>query len=337
MTKTGTKARLTASMKVLLFCTALVLIGTLSVFAGINPLSSLQSGRKVTIYTTLGPVTIETDKILVAEILEEAGIVLEGEMSFPAPNEELKLSFIILTSAPGVTIYVDGQELEVFSWAETVADLLLEQDIQVEGDIVSLPLDEKIRAGLEITIIRVTREYEDIEESVTARITYRNDATLPAGTERVQTQAKDGKKKITYENIYHDGVKVARTRVGEEVVVQPVTGVILRGTKTASRSSVGNPTVVEGIASFYGDPFHGRFTASGVRFDKYAMTAAHRTLPFGTRVRVTYLLTGKSVVVEINDRGPHIAGRIIDLSEGAARAIGLYSAGLGKVRIEILN
>jgi rare lipoprotein A (peptidoglycan hydrolase) len=307
------------------------------VFAGINPLSSLHNSRLVTIYTPQGPVTIRTDQFLVGQILEEAGIDLEGLMVFPAPDEELLSSSIILISAPGVTIHVDGQELEVFSWAETVAELLLEQDIQVEGDIVSLPLDARIWAGLEITIIRVTREYEYLEESVAARVTYRNDATLAVGTERVQTPARDGQKKITYENIFHDWVKVARNRVGEEVIVQPVTGVILRGIKTVSRSTLGNSKVMEGIASFYGDPFHGRLTASGVRFNKHAMTAAHLTLPFGTRVRVTYLVTGKSVVVEINDRGPHIQGRIIDLSEAAAKAIGMHSAGLGRVRVEILN
>ena len=92
-----------------------------------------------------------------------------------------------------------------------------------------------------------------------------------------------------------------------------------------------------GIASWYGQKFHGRKTASGQVYDMYAKTAAHRTLPFGSVVRVTDLKTGKSTVVVINDRGPFVEGRIIDLSFGAAQEIGLDKAGLAKVKIEVLR
>jgi rare lipoprotein A len=78
-----------------------------------------------------------------------------------------------------------------------------------------------------------------------------------------------------------------------------------------------------GVASYYGPGFHGRRTASGERFNAGAMTAAHRSLPFGTRVRVTNERSGRSVVVRINDRGPFGHGRIIDLSSGSARALGM--------------
>jgi rare lipoprotein A len=88
-----------------------------------------------------------------------------------------------------------------------------------------------------------------------------------------------------------------------------------------------------GIASWYGKKFHGRRTASGERYDMHAMTAAHRTLPFGTRVEVTDLETGRSVRVRINDRGPFVQGRIIDLSYAAARKLGMVERGLARVRI----
>ena len=78
-----------------------------------------------------------------------------------------------------------------------------------------------------------------------------------------------------------------------------------------------------GMASWYGPGFHGRRTASGERFNTNALTAAHRTLPFGTRVRVVNRRTGRSVVVRINDRGPFAHGRVIDLSRAAAQTIGL--------------
>ena len=88
-----------------------------------------------------------------------------------------------------------------------------------------------------------------------------------------------------------------------------------------------------GMASYYGMELHGRRTASGQIFNAHGISAAHRSLPFGTQVRVTSLSTGRSVVVRINDRGPFVKGRIIDLSAGAARAIGLS---LGHVRLECL-
>lgn len=95
------------------------------------------------------------------------------------------------------------------------------------------------------------------------------------------------------------------------------------------------PEVMQGEASYYANSLHGNKTASGEPYDKGALTAAHRSLPFGTKVKVTYLKTGKSVVVVINDRGPHVKNRIIDLSEAAANEIGLIEDGHGKVGLEI--
>ena len=89
-----------------------------------------------------------------------------------------------------------------------------------------------------------------------------------------------------------------------------------------------------GMASFYGNE-SGSKTASGQRFNQNAMTAAHKTLPFGTTLRVTH--GGQSVVVTINDRGPFIKGRVLDLSTGAARAIGLTSRGVGRVTAEVVS
>ena len=91
-----------------------------------------------------------------------------------------------------------------------------------------------------------------------------------------------------------------------------------------------------GTASWYGPNFHGQKTASGELFNKEALTAAHPVLPIGTRVRVTKLDTNESVDVEINDRGPFVNGRIIDLSLGAARALNMLKDGTAKVRLEVL-
>jgi peptidoglycan lytic transglycosylase len=92
-----------------------------------------------------------------------------------------------------------------------------------------------------------------------------------------------------------------------------------------------------GTASWYGRIFHGKPTASGERFDMYQFTAAHRRLPLGTLVRVTNLQNGDSIIVRINDRGPSFKSRIIDLSYGAARMIGLSGAGIEQVQLDVVQ
>ena len=98
----------------------------------------------------------------------------------------------------------------------------------------------------------------------------------------------------------------------------------------------GGSLAEEGLASWYGGKFQGRRTASGEIFDTRQLTAAHKSLPFGTRVLVTNLENGQSVTVRINDRGPFVAGRVIDLSLAAAAAIGLAGKGVTAVRLEVL-
>ena len=93
----------------------------------------------------------------------------------------------------------------------------------------------------------------------------------------------------------------------------------------------------EGVASYYADSLQGNLTASEEPYDKDALTAAHRTLPFGTKVKVSNLDNGKSVVVIINDRGPHSQNRLIDVSGVAARQLGLIDSGIAKVKIEVLE
>jgi rare lipoprotein A len=94
---------------------------------------------------------------------------------------------------------------------------------------------------------------------------------------------------------------------------------------------------IQGEASWYGPGFDGNYTANGEIFNQYALTAAHRYLPFGTRVRVTNLDNGRSVVVRINDRGPFVGDRVLDLSRGAAQILGTVSTGVSSVRMDVLQ
>ncbi len=106
---------------------------------------------------------------------------------------------------------------------------------------------------------------------------------------------------------------------------------------SAAPSSDSYEMTSEGVASYYAEEFNGRMTSNGERYDMNKMTAAHRTLPFNTLVRVTNVATGKSVIVRINDRGPFKDDRIIDLSLAAAKALELIGSGTANVRLDVVQ
>lgn len=113
-----------------------------------------------------------------------------------------------------------------------------------------------------------------------------------------------------------------------------------RFTTRATPSTANPPSTthqLEGMASYYSDEFNGRRTSSGETYDMHDFTAAHRTLPFNTKIRVLNLENGRSVVVRVNDRGPFKDDRVLDLSLGAAKELGLIENGTARVRIEILD
>jgi len=104
-----------------------------------------------------------------------------------------------------------------------------------------------------------------------------------------------------------------------------------------SEPVAGASTAMEGVASFYGKEHHGKKTANGETFDMNKLTAAHRALPFGAKVKVTNLTNNRSVIVRINDRGPFIAGRMIDLSQAAAERLDMIEAGVVRVKVQVLE
>jgi rare lipoprotein A len=112
---------------------------------------------------------------------------------------------------------------------------------------------------------------------------------------------------------------------------------VAMSTAVALPQAQAQDTLLTGVASWYGPGFHGRTTANGERYNMNELTAAHKSLKFGTKVRVTNGKNGKSVVVRINDRGPYVASRIIDLSKGAAQAIDMIGPGTASVTVEIIS
>jgi len=115
-----------------------------------------------------------------------------------------------------------------------------------------------------------------------------------------------------------------------------ISGTALPSLASDGISSKGGPSVYYGKASWYGERFHGRRTASGEIFNMYGLTAAHKTLPFDTMVRVTNLMNHRQVIVRINDRGPYVKNRDLDLSYAAAREIDMLRTGVIPVRLEVI-
>lgn len=130
-----------------------------------------------------------------------------------------------------------------------------------------------------------------------------------------------------------DQLPAVRSSRGVGFALLVVASFLLAGCRTPRSLGAEVGDLGEGLASYYGAGLQGRPTASGERFDKAQLTAAHRTLPFGACVRVLSVSTGRSVNVRINDRGPFAGNRIIDVSEAAARELGLIAAGVGRVKL----
>ncbi len=105
----------------------------------------------------------------------------------------------------------------------------------------------------------------------------------------------------------------------------------------STKSKGYHPKVIYGVSSFYGEDFHGKLTANGEVYDMYGLTAAHKTLPLNTVVRVTNTANNKSLILRINDRGPFVKGRILDCSYGAALKLGFITHGTTKVKIEVIE
>ncbi|KWV59850.1 hypothetical protein AS156_02505 [Bradyrhizobium macuxiense] len=164
-------------------------------------------------------------------------------------------------------------------------------------------------------MLNVKKAAGQIAQSRTALVVVA--ATLLVGGSVTEASAKSRYHHHRYHHHHHARAETSSWRNANASIAQPTGG-----------------HSFSGMASFYGNESGSR-TASGQRFNQNAMTAAHRSLPFGTRLRVSH--GGRSVIVTINDRGPFVRGRVLDLSTGAARAIGLTGAGVGRVTAEVVS
>lgn len=301
-----------------------------------RPLELTVDGETRTVWTTARTVGDALQQLQ----LDESDAKLSATRSSGIAREGLELTF---TTAKDVTFTNAGKKSEV-RVAGTVADLLADQGVKADGDdIVKPALDAELEDGMKVKYVEVETK-ERTEKIVVKHDTERvKTKSMVKGETKVATEGVNGKAVETYEDVYRNGKLHSSKLVDTEVTKKPVTEVIKVGTKvvkTSSSSDSGSDSNLSPAsgssckASYY---WQGQMTANGERFNPSSMTAAHKTFKFGTKVKVTNPKNGKTVVVRINDRGPYIAGRCLDLSKAAMQAIGGTSAGVITVKYEVVS
>jgi uncharacterized protein YabE (DUF348 family) len=218
---------------------------------------------------------------------------------------------IVYEPAVSVSLVADGRTREVVTNADDVGYLLDSLGIPLRPrDRVEPGPATELRQGMRVTVVRVTTKEVSVDQPIGYLTEIRKTDDLLLGTRRVERAGVPGLLRRVYELTLENGREVARRLLRAQTVREPVSQVILEGTRP--------PHTETGVASWY---------------HRVGMVAAHKTLPFGTQVRVTNLANGRSVVVVINDRGPYIAGRVIDLSDDAFAQLAPLGAGTINVRI----
>lgn len=281
-----------------------------------------------------------------------------GDVVRPSRLTPVRSGMVVEVRTPvPVVVTVDGTDHEVITDASSVAAVLAGLGIELgPHDRVAPDADSEPQAGMHIVVQRVSITEEVRQEQIPFATEERPTGDLPRGERREVSAGAPGTLEVVEEVVRVDGAEESRTRTGERVVHAPQDAVVAVGTAptqsphptpaarpppppaaaqpTPQTVPAGIAGTEEGRASKYGPHFVGHPTASGEPYDPDALTAAHRSLPIGTRVTVTNLADGRSVTVRINDRGPFVEGRIIDLSQAAFSRIGPRGAGLLDVRIE---
>lgn len=253
------------------------------------------------------------------------------------------LSFNISTPK-NVTVDAAGTPVEL-RVAGTVGDALTAAKVTPdEDDVVTPAADTSLTDGLAISYTNVEKRATTKEEAVPFEKKEEKSDELEEGKTKVTTEGVNGVKTQNFVEVYHNGTLVSSELQNEQVTKEPVTQVTKVGTKKASKPSESGSGSGDGSdlgpakgsscqASYY---WQGQTTASGERFNPNDLTAAHKTLPLGSKVKVTNPSNGKTVVVRINDRGPYVAGRCLDLSKAAMETIGGTSSGVITVNYEVL-
>ncbi len=310
---------------------------------------TVRYGRQVTVVVDGQPQTRWITATTVDEALAMFGVPADGAQlsvsrGSAIPREGINVA---VTNPSNVKIVADGATTAASGFG-TVADLLIAKGITLgEADIVTPATSTLLTEGLEVKVVRVTTKLVTKEVAIPFTTTNTDDATLTKGTTKVKTPGVNGVSTETWTQTLHDGEMVGEVKTSSVLTKEAVNQVTLVGTKpkataattTTSSSNGTGPTSGAATGNTCGASYYdeGQMTATGEVFNPYAYTAAHKTLPFNTMVKVTNPATGKSVVVRINDRGPYIGGRCLDLSLVAFQAIAPLSQGTATVNWEVVG
>ncbi|HEY9691512.1 MAG TPA: septal ring lytic transglycosylase RlpA family protein [Oculatellaceae cyanobacterium] len=235
------------------------------------------------------------------------------------------------------TLYLRGTPLLMFLSSRPINEVSLPS----QQRLVQIPEDDPIWKAQQVATKLNQLGGNNLNKSAIAVVL---EPTCNCYTIKVNSQALvqiNGSARLpnTTNNLAEDALEIAsqlRRVLTESTTVVEIPVPTPPPSHQAAVGSVIRSTL-QGIASWYGPGFHGRRSANGERYNQNALTAAHRSLPFGTQVQVTNLKNNRSVIVRINDRGPFIRGRVIDLSAAAARTIGITQTGVAPVRIDVLD
>lgn len=295
--------------------------------------------------------------LTVEDVLSELGAGQgRGDVVRPSRLARVQSGMVVEIRTPvAVSVAVDGTVHDVITDAATVGAVLDGLDVAVGPADRVLPAPDTVpEEGMRVTVQRVTRALEASQEAIPFDTVERRTDDLPRGARRVLSEGRDGLREVVDEVVRIDGAEESRARAGQRIVREAEDRVVEVGTAApppapepiappapappSAREPVPAPqpppgNTQSGVASQYGASFEGQPTASGEPYDPNALTAAHRSLPLGTRVTVTNLANGRSVTVRVNDRGPYVDGRVIDLSRAAFERIGPSGAGVLDVRL----
>ncbi len=227
---------------------------------------------------------------------------------------------------------ISSESMDSTGGSSKVSEASTVQDPTARASAIAAKLNQLYQSGVDAKQISVSwkSEKNSSSEQYVIKADRSDVVTIDA-----QTYSPD-----TSKNLERDALQVTnrlRRLLGEASPVSQVDGKPKTVIATTSFSSGTALSSTQGWASWYGPGFDGNHTASGEIFNQEAMTAAHPSLPMGTKVRVTNLDTGRTVLVRINDRGPYHGGRILDLSAGAARVIGVMDSGVAPIRLEVMG
>lgn len=255
----------------------------------------------------------------VDEVLQELSVASQGALIYPAPRTAVKPGDeIVVSETVQATVLHDGQTRRVDTNMLTAGGLLRQLGVvlgpqdRVEPSIVAYPSE-----GSTVQVVRVEKAVETIRSEIGFERRTLSSDEVELGIREIKQSGSVGIRENSYENLYEDGKVASRRLVDSTVVREPVPQITVTGTHRPTLASSSNSRV--GKASWYAMP---------------GLMAAHKTLPFGTLVKVTNLDNGKTVTVTIRDRGPYVDGRIIDLSDNAFKQIAPIGRGVAKVKIE---